>query len=211
MSSEATPNSEPVIIREWGRDCNFGWRALRSASTWRVIVCRFICWATAIFIIAYLGYLETTYGHSGSSGEVNLPLVTGLLTLIVIGLWRQKRRDRKSLRHHLNGGYTEFIEFGPYGITYGVRGIHHLTVAWKFCHVRWRGQSIQLIEMTAATVVEPICDLSQTEWAQIRRWIEAAHGGNRCPTCDYDLRGSSGTTCPECGGQTKSLGFANVG
>jgi hypothetical protein len=37
----------------------------------------------------------------------------------------------------------------------------------------------------------------RTLFKRTREWHRRAHG--RCPACGYDLRGSAGGPCPECG------------
>lgn len=211
MSPSPESPAEPVIVREWCRDTTLRWKHLLSPRLAGAMLTRCMRWILIAFVLAYFGWLEIRYVATANSLEIQLPIVTGVLLAVAIGSAWTGRRRRKWVRRWLGPTYREFLEFRPSGVTCGVRGVWHTTAAWGATQVHWAGQGICSIKLGTTTMAEPVLDLTQSEWSQIRRWIEAAHGHHRCPKCQYDMRGSSIATCPECGVRVTAYGFADVG
>ncbi len=152
------------------------------------------------------GSSQLFYAEEGQWGRVliggfalmgSVVLGTALFTLRYI---RYRRELTKMIASH--GQYlNQTVLLNRHGVRWSQSGEPQRFYPWWQVGLRWRRKHVELHLLLSGVVVAiERRDLREVQCDQIRMWTKNPYRPNlRCWRCGYDLRGSMGPTCPECG------------
>lgn len=131
------------------------------------------------------------------------PLASLLIVIMLIvggfSVWRLRRLARRAVRRRMGDLLTEFVAFDADGVTFGTRGCRSVTLHWDLCRINWRHGSMH-VSAAGAEAFIAVARIDPQHLEQIRFWLTRhLTRVDVCRQCQYDLKGSPGPACPECG------------
>ncbi|QDU35091.1 hypothetical protein KS4_31690 [Poriferisphaera corsica] len=137
----------------------------------------------------------------GSVGGIVAVSVAMALGAIYVYRYRRYRVQVATDHARFGDGYTQEISINRHGVRFMQTGEAQLFYPWWQVGYSWQRRRLVLHLFLSGHVLRVrYSDLSPRQIEQIKGWIEAARQPyTKCKQCGYDLRGSHGPSCPECG------------
>jgi hypothetical protein len=169
----------------------------------RKILYRFLLWTVVGWVSALPSFLVAMSEFDVAAMTLAIFLYILLLTALTCTAWFESFRAKRYVRASLYAGYGTRVGISlalPLAVAVdmwpgilsisivGGMGMDESSFAGTFCATMIQGTLINIIVLILMGGVYGGC-----------RIFGRAPAEGHCPHCGYDLRGSSGRPCPECG------------
>lgn len=136
--------------------------------------------------------------------DTTFVMATGVALAILYGnayatIYLQLARLNRTMRRELGDHVTQFVEVTDEGIRFGTRNCSESAVGWKFLDGRVT-PTMFIFRISHVSIPLNRDHFEPQKVEQMLYWFARKTGKpDLCRHCNYDLTGSEGPQCPECG------------